>query len=199
MWGKRLFDLAASIAGLVTLLPLLVLIALWIKCDSAGPVLFRQVRVGRGGVPFRIFKFRTMTVNTESSSQITVGEDARITRCGSTLRRCKLDELPQLLNVVFGHMSLVGPRPEVPRYVELYPGKLREIVLSVPPGITDWASIHYREENALLGVADDPERVYVEEIMPTKLGLNVRYVQERSFLVDLQIILTTLRAVFLPT
>ncbi|MET3134753.1 lipopolysaccharide/colanic/teichoic acid biosynthesis glycosyltransferase [Oxalobacteraceae bacterium GrIS 1.11] len=195
MLAKRVFDLLSSLIGLLVLLPLLLLVACWIKFDAAGPVFFRQERVGRHGVPFQIFKFRTMTVGTEAKGQITVGRDARITRAGHVLRRYKLDELPQLLNVLLGQMSLVGPRPEVPRYVACYPDAARVIVLSVAPGITEWASIEYKEENAILGRASDPERAYIEEIMPVKLEYYVRYVQERSFMKDLKIILATLVAI----
>lgn len=193
---KRCFDLLAALAGLIVLWPLFLVIAVWIKLDSAGPVFFRQERVGLHGVPFRIFKFRTMAVNAEASGQITVGADARVTGIGETLRRYKIDELPQLINVLTGDMSLVGPRPEVPRYVALYPDDVRQLVLSVPPGITEWASIEYKEENVILGRAADPQRAYVEEIMPVKLAYYVRYVKQRSFLVDLQIIVRTIGAIF---
>lgn len=177
------------------LLPLFVVIALWIKFDSSGPVFFRQERVGRFGRNFRIFKFRTMCLDAEARGrQITVGEDPRITRSGRLLRRYKLDELPQLLNVILGEMSLVGPRPEVPRYVALYPSEVRCKVLSVPPGITDYASIEYRDENAILGRATDPERTYIEEVLPVKLSHYERYVAERSLWVDLILILRTLKA-----
>jgi lipopolysaccharide/colanic/teichoic acid biosynthesis glycosyltransferase len=136
-----------------------------------------------------------MTIDGEKSGQITIGRDARITRAGHFLRRFKIDELPQLLNVVRGEMSLVGPRPEVPRYVACYPGELRDTVLSVPPGITDWASIEFKDENAILGRSSDPARSYVEDILPIKLSYYVRYVHERSFIVDLKIILLTLVAI----
>ncbi|MGZ8292003.1 MAG: sugar transferase [Telluria sp.] len=191
---KRLFDLAAASAGLLVLAPLLAAVALWIRLDSPGPVFYRQVRIGRLGVPFSIFKFRTMAA-AGAGPQLTVGRDARITRAGRFLRHYKLDELPQLINVVRGSMSLVGPRPEVPRYVACYPAPLRDIVLSVAPGITDWASIHYKDENAILGDALDPEQAYVETILPRKLDYYVRYVRERSFWVDLHIIFSTLLAI----
>jgi len=195
MIAKRLFDLFFSLSGLLILAPVFSIVAIWIKLDSPGPVLFRQVRVGRFGKLFRIFKFRTMCVNAEEKGrQITVGEDPRITRSGRFLRRNKLDELPQLLNVVKGEMSLVGPRPEVPRYVEFYPERLRSIILSVQPGITDFASIEYKEENALLGQAKDPDRVYITEVMPIKLRYYERYVEERSLCLDAKLIIKTLRA-----
>lgn len=192
---KRLFDLVAASLGLIVLAPLLLALALWIKLDTPGPALFRQVRVGRHGVPFDIIKFRTMRHAQDGGRQLTVGRDPRITRAGHFLRRYKLDELPQLLNVVGGSMSLVGPRPEVPRYVDRYPPEARAAVLSVKPGITDLAAILYKEENDILGKADDPERTYVETILPVKLAYYQRYVKERSFAGDLRIIFLTLAAI----
>ena len=199
--AKRLFDLICAGAGLLLLSPLLLGIALWIKLDSAGPVFFRQQRVGRFGVPFRIHKFRTMQDDATADAralgpQITVGADPRITRAGRFLRAAKLDELPQLLDVLAGTMSLVGPRPEVPRYVAMYPAALRDKVLSVRPGITDPASIEYRDESALLAAAADPERMYVEQVMPAKLRRAVRYVDERSLLGDVRVIAATVRALW---
>jgi lipopolysaccharide/colanic/teichoic acid biosynthesis glycosyltransferase len=193
--SKRLFDIAAALAGLLLLAPLFALAALWIKFDSPGPVFFRQQRVGRHGKPFSIFKFRTMTAAPAETLQLTVGRDSRITGAGQFLRHYKLDELPQLLNVLQGTMSLVGPRPEVPRYVACYPPEVRAIVLSVAPGITDWASILYREESDILGRAADPELAYRETILPAKLDYYVRYVRERSFWADLRIIFSTLAAI----
>lgn len=194
--AKRLFDLVASGMGLLLLAPMLLAIALAIKLESPGPVFFRQERVGRFGKTFRIHKFRTMVTDAERRGlQITVGADARVTRVGGVLRKYKLDELAQLIDVFVGDMSLVGPRPEVPRYVACYPADVRAIVLSVPPGITDWASIEFKEENAMLGGGVDAERVYVEEILPVKLGYYVRYVRERSFMMDVRIIFATLAAV----
>jgi lipopolysaccharide/colanic/teichoic acid biosynthesis glycosyltransferase len=193
--SKRLFDVLAAGAGLVLLAPLLLLMALWIKLDSPGPVLFRQQRVGRHGVPFDIYKFRTMADRPDAGRQLTVGRDPRITRAGHFLRRSKLDELPQLLNVLEGTMSLVGPRPEVPRYVACYPPEARKAVLSVAPGITDLASILYKEESEILGRAADPERAYIETILPVKLAYYQRYVRERSFWLDLRIIFQTLAAI----
>jgi len=196
MIAKRLFDLIFALAGTILLLPVFVCIAIWIKLDSSGPVFFRQERVGRFGKCFRIFKFRSMCLDAEAKGrQITVGEDPRITRSGSFLRHYKLDELPQLLNVVMGEMSLVGPRPEVSRYVALYPVDVRELVLSVPPGITDYASIEYKDENAILGRAVDPDKAYIEEVLPVKLMYYQRYVAERSLWVDLKLIMKTLRAI----
>lgn len=196
---KRLFDIAFSIAALLLIAPILLAVALWVRLDSPGPVFFRQVRVGRGGREFRIFKFRTMQVAAERvGPQITIGVDPRITRSGDVLRRYKLDELPQFLNVLFGDMSVVGPRPEVPRYVAKYPADVRAIVLSLRPGITDLASIEYRDESRLLGSSVDPERTYVEEVLPAKLALCVKYAQSRSLWVDVIIIARTLKAALLP-
>ncbi len=185
---KRIVDLVAAALGLVALAPVLLLFAAWIRLDSAGPVFFRQERVGRRGVPFRIYKFRTMKVDTEAQGQITVGRDARITPLGHTLRHYKLDELPQLINVLLGDMSLVGPRPEVPKYVALYSPAQRDLVLSLRPGITDLASITYRDENRLLGESSNPERTYIEEVMPVKLAYYLDYVRNRSLALDLKIV-----------
>ena len=196
--AKRCFDLVCAGLGLVLLAPLFVGIALWIKFDSRGPVFFRQQRVGRGGVPFRIHKFRTMAADALARGpELTVGADPRITRAGRFLRAAKLDELPQLLDVLAGTMSLVGPRPEVPRYVAMYPPALRDKVLSVRPGITDPASIAYRDESALLAAAADPERAYVEQVMPAKLQHAVRYVERMSLAGDVRLIVATLRRLWL--
>lgn len=196
MMAKRMFDLLASGIGLVLLSPFLLLTAIAIKLDSPGPVFFRQERVGRDGRIFRIFKFRTMVPGAEHrGSLITAGNDARVTRVGAFLRKYKLDELPQLLNILAGHMSLVGPRPEVPLYVACYPEDIRALVLSVRPGIADRASIAYRHENELLGQADDPHLLYVQEVLPAKLRYCVDYVRNRTFWGDLAIIFATLWAV----
>jgi len=197
MIQKRFFDLFFSSLGVLLLAPLFLCIGFWIKLDSTGPVFFRQERVGRFGKTFLIFKFRTMCLNAEANGQqITVGADSRITGAGVFLRRYKLDELPQLLNVIAGDMSLVGPRPEVPRYVALYPDSIKDVVLSVPPGITDFASIEYKDENTILGNAYDPERAYIEHVMPQKLKHYQRYVEVRSLWVDLVLILRTIKAIF---
>lgn len=192
---KRAMDVLLSATGLALLSPVLLACAAAIKLDSPGPALYRQVRVGRGGREFRIFKLRTMTDGADGRGmQITVGGDARITRVGAVLRKYKLDELAQLLNVLRGEMSFVGPRPEVPRYVRLYSQAQRKVLL-VRPGITDLASIAYRNENDLLARSDDPERTYVEKVMPAKLELNRRYIVEFSLLGDLRLIGRTIRAV----
>lgn len=196
MLAKRLFDLLSSSLAILVLSPFFALIAICIKLDSRGPVFFRQERVGRYGKPFRIYKFRTMCLAAEAKGlQITVTDDPRITRTGRFLRRYKLDELPQLFNVLLGEMSLVGPRPEVSRYVLLYPPAVREQVLSLSPGITDYASIEYRNENSILSRSDDPERAYIEEVMPAKLVHYQRYVAERSMWVDIKLIVKTIKAV----
>ncbi|HNY32745.1 MAG TPA: sugar transferase [Fibrobacteria bacterium] len=189
---KRAFDVVGSAIGLLSVSFLLLAVAVWVKLDSKGPVLFRQVRVGKDGKLFRIFKFRTMVVDAERlGMQITVGgRDPRVTRAGYHLRRLKLDELPQLVNVLVGDMSFVGPRPEVPRYVELYSARQRE-VLSVRPGITDPASIAFRNENDLLALEADPERAYIENIMPKKLELNLEYLGKATILSDLVLIWRT--------
>jgi len=194
---KRIFDILASVTGLLLLAPLFMLFGLAIRFESRGPIFFRQERVGRFGHIFKIHKFRTMTTNSERSGlQITVGEDKRITQLGSFLRRYKLDELPQLLDVLYGNMSLVGPRPEVPKYVEYYPIEARRIILSVRPGITDRASIEYKKESEILNTSKDPEKSYIEEIIPSKLTYYLEYVQNRSFAYDLRIIMDTLLAIW---
>ena len=192
---KRAMDVVVSAAALCVLWPLYLIIALAIVIDDPGPVFYRQVRVGRGGKPFRIFKFRSMVVDADKKGlEITVGHDRRITRVGAFLRKTKLDELAQLLNVLCGQMSFVGPRPEVPRYVELYTPYQRQVLL-VRPGITDYASIAYRHENDLLDAAQDPERMYIEQIMPAKIELNMKYLREISPAADIRLILKTVEAV----
>jgi lipopolysaccharide/colanic/teichoic acid biosynthesis glycosyltransferase len=194
MLAKRMFDVLAAGTGLLVLAPLLLAIGVWIRLDSPGPALFRQRRIGRHGVPFDIVKFRTMAERHDGGRPLTVGQDPRITRAGRWLRRSKIDELPQLLNVLDGTMSLVGPRPEVPRYVDCYPPDVRRTVLSVAPGITDLAAILYKDESEILGRAHDPEQAYVQTILPVKLAYYQRYVRERSFWLDLRIIARTLAA-----
>ena len=185
--------------GLFLFAPIFMLVALLILCDDGGPVFFRQVRVGRHGTPFRIHKFRTMGVRGEQQGpQITIGSrDSRVTRIGFYLRKFKIDELPQFLDILAGTMSFVGPRPEVPRYVELYTHAQRE-VLNVSPGITDLASIAYRNENDILAASQDPETTYVNEVMPAKIALNLQYIATRSLWKDILLIIQTLKAVALP-
>ena len=193
---KRLFDIFASGVGLVVLSPLFLIVAVWIKLDSTGPVFYRQVRVGKGNQDFKIFKFRTMCIGSDRGSLITVGgRDPRITTSGYFLRKTKIDELPQLINVLIGDMSLVGPRPEVRHYVNYWtPEQMR--VLDVRPGITDPASIRYCNENELLEKADDPESFYINVIMQDKIGLYLDYVDNNGFWRDLQLIFSTVFAIF---
>jgi lipopolysaccharide/colanic/teichoic acid biosynthesis glycosyltransferase len=191
--GKRMFDLAGATIALLLASPLMLLAALAIKLDSPGPVFFRQQRVGRGGTLFEVHKFRTMVADAPARGPaLTVGDDARITRVGRWLRHSKLDELPQLLDVLAGDMSLVGPRPEVPRYVALYPADLRDKVLSLKPGITDPVSLEFADESALLARATDPEREYVEVILPRKLRASAAYAERATLATDLSVLLRTL-------
>ena len=192
--AKRLFDCVGAALALLLLSPLLLGLALWIVLDSPGPVLYRQERVGRFGRPFRIHKFRTMRPDADRSGPpLTIGEDARITRAGRRLRRYRLDELPQFIDVLRGDMSLVGPRPEVPRYLAQVPAALRERVLAVRPGITDSVSLAHVDEAALLGAAADPEREYVEVILPGKLEAAADYAQRATLWSDLCVMARTLR------
>ncbi len=188
---KRLFDILASGVGLLVLSPLFLVVAIWIKCDSKGPVFYKQQRVGRGNKDFWLYKFRSMRPGSDKQGLITVGgRDPRVTRSGYFIRKYKLDELPQLINVFLGDMSLVGPRPEVRKYVEMYtPAQMH--VLDVRPGITDLASIRYRNENELLEQAEDPDRYYVEVIMQDKLKINLEYVAKHSFWYDIKLIFMT--------
>lgn len=188
---KRLFDFTVALLGLILLSPLLLLIALLIKLTSRGPVLFRQERVGRSFRRFHICKFRTMVLDAERlGGQLTAGRDRRITTVGRFLRKTKLDELPQLVNVLKGEMSFVGPRPEVPKYVEMFRDEYVEL-LKVRPGITDLASLAYRHESDLLGAASDPETLYVREILPDKIRLGREYLRRRSLSLDLWLIFRT--------
>ncbi|MFT8350681.1 sugar transferase [Clostridium saccharoperbutylacetonicum] len=189
---KRIFDLICSTLGLIVLSPVLLVIAIRIKTGSDGPVFFKQIRVGERSKEFEILKFRTMVVDAEKlGRQITVGNDSRITKIGVFLRKYKLDELPQLINVFKGDMSLVGPRPEVPRYVKLY-NEEQIRVLEVKPGITDLASIRYRDENDLLGEVENPDEFYINTIMPDKLALNLEYINKNNIFLDIYIILKTI-------
>jgi len=187
----RLLDILFSFVGLVLLSPLLLLIALWVKSDSRGPVFFRQIRVGRYGKDFQLFKFRSMRVDADKAGLLTVGgRDPRITGAGYFLRKYKLDELPQLLNVLFGDMSVVGPRPEVRKYVNLYTPEQRQI-LNVRPGITDMASIEFRNENEILAQSIDPEQTYIQDIMPQKIRLNQVFIKNPTIFNYLRIIFRT--------
>lgn len=193
---KRFLDIVFSLLVLAVGLPFGLVIALLIVLDSKGSVIYRQSRVGRNNVDFRLYKFRTMCVAADRGSLITVGaDDARITRVGAFLRKFKIDEFPQFLNILKGEMSIVGPRPEVRKYVDLYtPEQMR--VLSVRPGLTDYASIRYVNENELLATSDNPEQTYIQEIMPDKLNLSLKYIDEKSFLTDAKIVLQTIVAIF---
>ena len=190
---KRLFDILAACIGLIVLSPVFLVIAVLIKSTSVGNIFFRQIRVGRNGREFKIHKFRTMVANAEQiGEKITVGKDIRVTKIGALLRKTKLDELPQLIDVICGNMSIVGPRPEVPEYVEFYPADIKYIVLSVRPGITDYASIIMIDENVILAKSNNPKQCYIDEIMPQKLVYAVKYVKTRSFFGDLKIIFLTI-------
>ena len=192
---KRLFDMVFSLALIFVLLPVGFVVSIWIVLDDFGSPFFVQQRVGLGGKNFGLLKFRSMRKNAESKGQLTVGmKDKRITRSGYFIRKYKIDELPQLVNVFLGEMSVVGPRPEVPKYVLLY-NEEQQNVLSIKPGITDFASIEYVRENELLSASSDPEKTYIEEIMPAKLALNLKYLREQSFLTDMKIILQTIKAI----
>ena len=191
---KRIFDIISTLFGLILLAPFMIIIAILIKIDSKGPVFFKQVRVTKNGREFKIFKYRTMRVGSDKYSQITVGKDSRITKVGDFLRRYKLDEIPQLINVLLGDMSLVGPRPEVPKYVALYTEEQREI-LKVRAGITDYASIEFSNENDILVNETDPEKAYIEKIMPRKIELNKKYLSEISVMTDIKIILLTIKKI----
>jgi lipopolysaccharide/colanic/teichoic acid biosynthesis glycosyltransferase len=193
---KRLFDIVVSLIGLICLLPLMLLAAVLIKVDSTGPIFFRQERIGRGFRPFQILKLRTMIHNAQKTGGlITFAKDPRITRVGRILRNTKIDELPQLINVLKGEMSLVGPRPEVPRYVEAFRNEYEEI-LKVRPGMTDLASLKYRNEEAILGQSDDPEEEYMKRVLPDKIRLAKDYLQRSSLFFDLTLIFRTLLKLF---
>ena len=192
---KRLFDILASSLGLLLLGPLFLCLSIAVKVDSSGPVFYRQIRIGRNQRSFSLFKFRSMAIGSDAKGLLTVGgRDGRITRVGYFIRKYKLDELPQLMNVLKGDMSLVGPRPEVARYVAMYSAdQLR--VLSVRPGITDYASIKYFSENDMLAASANPEKTYIEEIMPAKLKINLDYIDNRTMFTDIKIVLLTLEKI----
>jgi lipopolysaccharide/colanic/teichoic acid biosynthesis glycosyltransferase len=194
---KRLFDFTLALIGLLFIFPILIIVAILIKIDSKGPVFYKQVRVGRNNLDFKIFKFRTMKPDSDKLGLLTVGgKDNRITRVGYYLRKYKLDELPQLINVVLGDMSFVGPRPEVRKYVDLYSQEQRK-VLDVRPGITDNASIEFKNENELLAQQENPNQYYIDHIMPKKININLTYLKERkSIFNDFQVILKTIFGIF---
>lgn len=188
---KRIFDFIMSGLGLVCLSPLFLVLAIWIKCDSKGPVFYSQIRVGRGNKDIRLFKFRSMRPDSDKLGLITVGgHDPRVTRSGYYIRKYKLDELPQLINVFIGDMSLVGPRPEVRKYVNMYTSEQMH-VLDVRPGITSLASIYYRNENDILAAAENPDKFYVEKVMPDKIAIDLEYVDKANLMTDIKLILST--------
>ena len=192
---KRGFDVVSSLIGIILLLPVLLIIWICIQLESSGGGFYRQVRVGKNGIDFRLWKFRTMQTGSDKKGLLTIGgRDSRVTRIGFYLRKYKLDELPQLINVLVGDMSIVGPRPEVRKYVELYTSEQRR-VLNVKPGITDYASIEYSNENELLAQSENPEKTYVEEVLPAKLELNQKYLADQGFLTDLRIIFHTIKKI----
>lgn len=192
---KRLFDIIASGLGLIVLSPLFAILAVWIKCDSKGPVFYRQTRVGRNNRDFRLYKFRSMRPDSDKFGLITVGgHDPRVTRSGYYIRKYKLDEFPQLINVFIGDMSLVGPRPEVRKYVDMYTSEQMR-VLSVRPGITSLASIRYRNENDILAAAEDPDRCYIEQVMPDKLAIDLEYVDRANLWNDIRLIFSTIASI----
>jgi lipopolysaccharide/colanic/teichoic acid biosynthesis glycosyltransferase len=191
----RFFDIFFSVIGLIILSPLFLLLAIWIKIDSKGPVFYKQLRVGKDGKDFYLYKFRTMVMDADKKGFITVGErDPRITKAGYYLRKYKLDELPQLMNVLRGEMSFVGPRPEVREYVNMYNEEQRK-VLSVKPGITDYASIQYIDENEVLATSDNPEKAYIEVILPEKIKFNMKYIENKSVKEYFKVIFSTIRKI----
>lgn len=194
---KRFFDIIASGLGLIALSPLFAVLAIWIKADSKGPVFYRQVRVGKDNKDFRLFKFRSMRPDSDKLGLITIGNhDPRVTRSGYYIRKYKLDEFPQLINVFKGDMSLVGPRPEVRKYVDLYTPDQRR-VLSVRPGITSLASIRYRNENEIMAASSDPDKCYIEQVMPDKLSIDMEYVSKANLLTDIKLIFSTFKEIIL--
>ena len=194
---KRLFDLLFSLVSLIILFPIFLLIALWIGIDSKGPVFFRHLRIGLEGKIFKLHKFRTMYINSESQGNLTIGNDKRVTRSGKFLRKYKIDELPQLIDVFLGKMSLVGPRPEVKEFIDEYPDAIKKKVLSVRPGITDMASIEMIDENEILEKHEDAKQAYIDIILPIKLELYIEYIDQRSIWLDIKIIFLTLKKIVL--
>ena len=195
MTSKRFMDLLFTIPGIILLSPIMLVIAVWIKCDSKGPIIYKQKRVGLGERLFNVYKFRSMVTDADKASLLTVRADDRVTRAGRFLRKTKLDELPQLFNVLIGNMSLVGPRPEVAKYVAFYPPEAKKLIFSVKPGITERASVEYKDENDLLDCADDPEKTYIEKILPVKIRYSVAYAKLHTVLDDLKIIMATIKAI----
>lgn len=192
---KRIFDILLSGIGILLLLPIFLFVIIWIKADSKGSAFYRQLRVGQFGKDFSLLKFRSMRIGSDKAGLLTIGgRDPRVTRSGFFIRKYKIDELPQLINVFLGHMSLVGPRPEVRKYVDLYNETQRRVLL-VKPGITDLASLEYFDENELLAKSEHPEKTYVEVVMPHKLELNLQYIDQSGLLADVRIILRTIKRI----
>ena len=194
---KRLFDIIASMLGLILFGPFLIFILIWIKIDSPGPIFFKQERVGLNGKLFKIHKFRTMYVNSEDKSTLTVGDDLRITNSGKLMRRLKIDELPQLIDVLFGKMSFVGPRPDLKEFIDIYPQEIKDKILSVKPGITDFASIELVDESNLLSKFSDPKKAYIKKILPMKQKFHLDYVNNHNMWMDITIIFLTIKRVLL--
>jgi len=197
MTVKRAFDLIFSTIGILILSPVFLIVAIIIKIDSKGPIYFRQDRVGKNNKVFQIHKFRTMEINSESLGKLTIGEDKRITNFGRWLRKNKIDELPQLIDVLYGKMSIVGPRPELKEYVDTYPEDIKKKILSVKPGITDYASITMTDESLLLASQKNPQEAYINNILPKKLSLSAKYVDNKNIFLDVKIIFLTLQKIFL--
>ena len=194
---KRIFDILLAAVGVLVLLPLFLVVVVWIKFDSQGPAFYKQIRVGKDNRDFKLLKFRSMRIGSDKAGLLTIGgRDPRVTQSGYFIRKYKIDELPQLINVLLGEMSLVGPRPEVRKYVELYNADQRKVLL-VKPGITDLASLEYFNENELLSQSTNPEQTYVEVVMPHKLKLNLKYIERAGLVTDVQIILRTIKRIFL--
>lgn len=192
---KRLFDIIFSITGLIVFFPVLFIISVFILIDTKGGIFFFQKRVGKNNKDFKLIKFRTMFSHSEKKGLLTIGNaDVRVTKTGKWLRKYKVDELPQLVNIMFGEMSFVGPRPEVRKYVDLYTSEQRKVLL-VKPGLTDFASLEFINENEILEQYDDPEQVYIEKIMPEKLAMNIKYINEKGFFTDLKIMLKTIQKI----
>lgn len=192
---KRIFDLLSALIVIIVFSPLLILLSVWIAFDSKGGVFYKQERVGKNGKLFNLLKFRSMRPNADRAGQLTVGDDNRVTKVGRFIRKYKLDELPQLFNIVKGEMSVVGPRPEVPKYVDMYSEEQKKVLLALP-GLTDFASIEYLDEQKILGAADNPQKIYIEEVMPAKLELNLKYIKERNFWLDIGLIFKTIFSIF---
>jgi lipopolysaccharide/colanic/teichoic acid biosynthesis glycosyltransferase len=192
---KRIFDFISSLVVVILFFPFFIIIAIWILLDSPGGIFYKQIRVGKDGKEFTLLKFRSMTVGADKQGLITVGNDSRVTRSGRFIRKTKIDEFPQLINIIKGEMSVVGPRPEVPKYVALYTEDQKK-VLSVRPGLTDLASLKYFDEQKLLGESDDPEKTYRNEIMPKKLELNLQYLAQQSLFLDFKLIFSTIFRIF---